>query len=117
MIRFVADEDFNGRICRGLLLRKSELDLVRVQDVGLSGASDENLLEWAADDGRIVLSHDGRTMPRYTTDRLNARLSVPGVIIVDDFASIGACIDDLLLVVECSEAHEWQDQIVYVPFK
>lgn len=38
MIRLLSDEDFNGRIVHGLLLRKSDLDLLRVQDVGLGGA-------------------------------------------------------------------------------
>lgn len=39
MLRFLTDEDFNGRIVRGLLLKNSDLDLRRVQDVDLSGAN------------------------------------------------------------------------------
>ena len=35
MLRFVADENFNNNIVRGLLRRQPELDLVRIQDVGL----------------------------------------------------------------------------------
>jgi hypothetical protein len=33
MLQFLADENFNGDIVRGLLLRQPDLDLVRVQDV------------------------------------------------------------------------------------
>ncbi|MEX2170553.1 MAG: DUF5615 family PIN-like protein [Pirellulales bacterium] len=117
MIRFFADEDFNGRIVRGLLRRKRELDLVRVQSVGLAGAGDEIILQWAEETGRVVISHDTRTMPRHFRDRLAAGLHVPGVFIVDDFASIGACIDDLVLVAECSDPDEWRDQIFYLPWK
>jgi hypothetical protein len=40
MLRFAADENFNGDIVRGLLRRNPKLDIVRVQDVGLSGADD-----------------------------------------------------------------------------
>jgi hypothetical protein len=97
MARFIADEDFNGRIYRGLLFRKSDLEIVRVQDVGLSGASDDKLLEWATDNGRILFTHDARTMPRHVRDLLQAGASFPGVFIVDDLAPIGVCIDDLLL--------------------
>jgi Domain of unknown function (DUF5615) len=117
MIRFLADEDFDGRIVRGLFLRKSDLDLVRVPDVGLLGASDEKLLEWATDNNRIVLTHDNRTMPRHVRDIINAGLSIPGVIIVDDLASMGVCINDLLVIAECSEPEEWRDVVFYVPIK
>ena len=47
MLQFLGDEDFHGRILRGLLLKKPDLDIVRVQDVGFSGASDEAILDWA----------------------------------------------------------------------
>jgi len=62
MIRFLADEDFDGRIVRGLFRRESDFGLVRVQDIGLRGASDEKLLEWATDNDRIVLTHDKPTI-------------------------------------------------------
>jgi hypothetical protein len=117
MIRFLADEDFNGRIIRGLLLRKPDLDVVRVQHAGLGGFSDERVLEFADQSGRIVISHDNRTMPWNFRNRLTGGLHVPGVFIVDDLAPIGACIDDLLVVAECSEANEWVDQIYYLPWK
>ena len=117
MTRFLADEGFNGRIVRGLLLRREDLDLVRVQDIGLSGASDDKLLEWAQDHGRVVLSHDARTMPRHVRDRLSVGMHMPGVFIVDDLASIGTVVEDLLLIIECSQQEEWLDRIVYLPFK
>lgn len=117
MIRFLADEDFNGRIVRGLFLRKSDLDLVRVQEAGLSGADDEKILEWAWDNGRVLLTHDARTMPRHVRDRLNSGSHVPGVFIVDDLASIGKCVEDLQLIATCSEENEWQDRIIYLPFR
>jgi hypothetical protein len=71
----IADEDFDGRIFRGLFARKHDLDLVRVQDVGLSGASDEKLLEWTTDNNRIVVTHENRTMRSHVGERLNGGLS------------------------------------------
>jgi hypothetical protein len=117
MIRFLSDEDFNGRIVRGLLLRKSNLDLLRVQDVGLSGADDGAILEWADKHGRLLLTHDGRTMPKHVRNRLAAGAHLPGVLIVDDLAAIGLCLEDILLVAECSDERDWEDKIVYLPFQ
>jgi len=34
-VRLLTDENFNGAILRGLVRRLPELDIVRVQDVGL----------------------------------------------------------------------------------
>ena len=52
MIRFVTDENFNGAVTRALLRRNRALDLVRIQDLGLSGITDPDLLEWAAKERR-----------------------------------------------------------------
>lgn len=62
MLRLAADENFNNDIVRGLWRRKSELDIVRIQDVGLSGADDPTVLEWAARERRVLLTHDVTTM-------------------------------------------------------
>ena len=117
MLRFLSDEDFDGRIIRGLRHRRKDIDLVRAQDVGLPGASDEKLLEWAAENGRILLSHDKRTMPIHVRERVADGQSVPGIFIVLSPSSIGRCIDDIELLVECSDASEWQNTITYLPFK
>jgi hypothetical protein len=117
MIRFLADDHFYGRILRGLFRTRERLDVTRAQDTGLSGASDEKLLEWAADNNRLILTHDKRTMPRFVHERLDSGLHTSGVFIVKTRASIGRCINDIRLIAECSEDAEWQDQIVYLPFE
>ena len=58
MLRLLSDENFNGDIVRGLLLRHPALDIVRVQDVGLAEAEDDVILKWAAQNNRILLTHD-----------------------------------------------------------
>ena len=72
MLRLVSDENFNGDIVRGLLLRHPALDLRRVQDVGLEEADDPTILAWAATNNRIVLTHDHATMPDFAYDRVVA---------------------------------------------
>jgi predicted nuclease of predicted toxin-antitoxin system len=77
MLRLLADENFNGDIVRGLLLRQPDLDLVRVQDAGLAGADDPDILAWAAANNRILLTHDRATMPGYACERLGKRKGCP----------------------------------------
>ncbi|MBI2941698.1 MAG: DUF5615 family PIN-like protein [Chloroflexi bacterium] len=79
MIRLAIDENFNNDVVRGLLRQKPELDLVRVQDVGLAGADDPTVLEWAAREGRILLTHDVTTITRYAYERIQVGLPMPGV--------------------------------------
>ncbi len=76
MLRFAADENFNNNIVRGLLRRKPDLDIVRIQDVGLSGADDPTVLEWAAQEGRVLLTHDVATITRYAYERIEAGQSM-----------------------------------------
>jgi len=76
----IADENFNNDIVRGLLRRKPDLDIVRVQDVGLSGADDATILEWAAQENRVMLTHDVTTITKYAYERVQAGKRMPSVL-------------------------------------
>ena len=115
MLRLLADENFSARVVRGLRQRSPQLDIVRVQDVGLMGADDPAVLVWAADEGRILLTHDVTTMTRYAFDRVLAGLPMPGVFAAGRAVSIGQAIEDILLLAECSLDDEWEGQVRYLP--
>ena len=115
MVPLAADENFNNDIVRGVLRRNPRLDIVRIQDVGLSGADDEAVLEWAAREGRVLLTHDLSTLTRYAYDRVKARLPMPGVFEVGRAMPVGAAIEDILLLAELSLPGEWEGQIRYLP--
>lgn len=76
--RLLADENIHGGVVRGLLLRLPSLDLVRARDVGLGGRPDPEVLAWAAERGRIVLSHDAATMPDHAYERIARGERMPG---------------------------------------
>lgn len=116
MVRLLSDENFNGRIVRGLLRQRAGIDLIRVQDVGLSGVDDPAVLEWAAQNDRIVLSHDQNTLVGFALNRVAADQPMPGLIIVDDSAAIGQIINDLLLIDDATEHSEWANRVEYLPF-
>jgi hypothetical protein len=115
MVRLLADENFNGRIVRALLLGTHGLDLVRVPDVGLSGADDQRVLEWAAKEGRVLLTHDHKTIPKHAYERVAAGLAMPGVFVADPYLAVQQAVEDILLIVECSEQNEWAGQVRYLP--
>jgi len=115
MLRLAADENFNGDIVRGLLRRNPKLEIVRVQDVGLSGADDPSVLQWAADQGRVIVTHDISTLAKHAFDRIAAGQPMPGVFEVKSVAPIGQTIDDLTLLAECSLEGEWEGQVRFLP--
>ncbi|MEA5502322.1 DUF5615 family PIN-like protein [Halotia wernerae UHCC 0503] len=47
MLKFLADENFDNTVVRGIFRRSPEIDILRVQDVGLSGKDDPTILKWA----------------------------------------------------------------------
>lgn len=116
-MRWAADENFNNDIIRGLLRRKPDVDIVRVQDVGLSGADDPTILEWAADEGRVLLTHDVSTITRYAYERVEAGKRMPGVFEVSRGIPMGVVIEDLILLTECSLEDEWEGQVRYLPLR
>jgi hypothetical protein len=115
MLKLLADENFNNDIVRGLWRRKSTLDIVRVQDVEVSGADDPTVLEWAAREKRVLLTHDALTITHHAYARVRRGQPMPGVFEVNRFVPVGRAIEDILLLVECSLDNEWEGQIRYLP--
>lgn len=115
MLRLLSDENFNEDIVRGLLLRRPDLDLRRVQEVGLEGAEDPTVLAWAAANDRILLTHDRATVPAFAYARIVAGQPTPGVFVVSDRMTVRQATDELLLVEACSEQTEWAGLVVYLP--
>ena len=118
MLKLLLDENFNNDVLRGLLRRKPDMDYVRAQDVdALSGAADPIVLEWAAQEGRVLLAHDVRTITHYAYARIREGKPMPGVFEVSRSASMAQLIDDIWLLVECSEPGEWEGQVRYIPLR
>jgi predicted nuclease of predicted toxin-antitoxin system len=115
MLKFLTDENFDNKILRALKRRDPSLDIVRVQDVGLLESSDEDILEWAATTGRLLLTHDVNTIPRHVNDRLTAGLSTLGVVEVSLRHQIGLIVEDILILNLGSYEGEWEGQVIYIP--
>src|SRR5476651_456168 len=117
MLRLLADENLNHDLVRGVFRRHPSLDLVRVQEVGLREADDPEILEWAARENRLLLTHDANTMPAFAYDRIRRNQPMPGMFVVNQEAALATIIADLLILAECSREKECGSQVVYLPLQ
>ncbi len=104
--RFQADADFNHKIIRGLRRCDAAIDFQDALTGGIVGLPDTEVLAIAAAVGRILVSHDRRTMPAHFAQFLSTRSS-PGLIVVDQGLDIGRAIEELLLIWEATDITEF----------
>lgn len=113
-IRYQADADLNQAIVTGVLRREPTIDFQTAFAAGLEGVKDPEVLAIAAQQGRILVSHDRRTMPlEFATFITSCQSS--GVIIVSRKLSIEVVIEELLLICAASSAEEWLNRIAKLP--
>lgn len=124
MWRLALDQNFNQDLFNAVKREYSkqrapdqqDLDVVRLFDVGLSEATDEVVLEWAAQQERIMLTHDVRTMVPLANARVSAGLRMPGVIVVRPTAAYGLVVEDLCTLLAASTPEEWEGHIARLPY-
>jgi hypothetical protein len=109
--RFLAHNDRNDAIVVGVRRRKPAMEFSRLRDFGLAARSDPEVLEFAAQESWILVSHDVNTMREVAHTRLSAGLSIGGLLLVHQRTGVSSIIDSLLLIWAASEA-ERSDQVV-----
>ena len=114
-MRLLFDENFHGDVLRGLLRTYRALDYVRVQDVPqIYGKSDDDVLAWAAQEGRILMSHDYRTIPKAAYARISNNQPMPGVIMCPDTMPVGETIEVLVVLIGASDPSEYINRVLYL---
>jgi hypothetical protein len=113
-IRFQADADFNEDIVTGVLRRVPEVDFQTASEASLEGMGDKAVLAFCAREGRILVTHDRRTMPRHFADFINSETS-PGVFVVQRSTELIVAIEALILVWTASDAEEYVSSIRTLP--
>jgi hypothetical protein len=115
-VKWLADENFDNDILRGVRRRAADFDFVRVQDISeISGRDDPAALAWATTNGRPVLTHDLSTMIPAMREQLRLFASCAPIVLVPDSLPIGRVIEDLLLLDECSVEPDWASGVIYLP--
>jgi len=117
MMRFAADENFDGTILTQLRKRIPNLDVLRVQDTEIYQAPDPQVLEWAARVERILLSHDVRTLINHAYARVEQGLSMPGVIIVPSTLEIGIAVGELEMTIGAGKQEDFDNLVTFIPLR
>jgi hypothetical protein len=113
--RFQFDNDVKGQIVRGFARIGLEADCRNAQEAALDGLDDQAVLVMAADENRILITHDLRTMPRHFAAFVAKRRS-PGVLAIPQYLPVSRAIDSLCLVWETSDHRDWENRMCLIPF-
>jgi len=113
-IRFQADADLNQIIIKATLRLDPSIDFQTAQAAGLAGLDDPDVLKLAAQQDRILVSHDRRTMPTHFGQFILSENS-SGVLIVSQKLPISQVVEDLLLIWLASEPEEWVNRLRSLP--
>ena len=112
-MKLLADENVDPEIIAHLRLHMPDVDFLRVRDVGLAQTPDQIILEWAANNGRIVVTHDKSTMRGLAEDRVRAGLPMPGLFVLHDDLSPGTKVRGLIRLINEYEL-EFNGPVVFV---
>ena len=94
--KFLADANFDLVILAAARRREPGLDFQTAPDTGLVGMEDPDVLAVAARAGRVLLTHDVRTMPRHFAAFIDEHTST-GVVLIPQSLPRRQVVEDLLL--------------------
>jgi hypothetical protein len=116
-IRFQADNDLNRLIVAATFRREPALDFQSAQTAQLDYLDDETVLQRAASEGRILVTHDKRTLPKHFASFLAKGNSSPGVLLViPQDVPLRPVVDTLILIWVDDRPETWQNAITVIPF-
>ena len=113
-IRYQADADLNEIILLAAVRREPAMDFQTALAAGLAHRQDPEVLAIAAREGRMLVTHDQRTMPWHFADFIGNNTS-SGVLVVPQHVPAPVVVENLLLIWSATEAEEWIDRICYLP--
>ena len=114
-VRFLADENVDFVIVQGLCPRQPQVDILTAPQAGILGLPDSAVLAFAAQQDRILITHDKRTMPDHFAAFLADGNQSPGMMLISRKVAFGQAIEALLLVWEASSHEEWRNLITRLP--
>jgi len=115
MLLLLTDEDVRGAIIDGLRLHHPEVDVIRAVDVGMGGSPDDELLAWAAEHGRVLVTQDVTTMTDAASRRVAGCLEMKGLIVAPDSVHIAKAISDLAFIADVSNETEFENATLWLP--
>lgn len=114
--RFLADEDLRHGIVLAARRLEPLMQILTIQEAEWRASSDDVVLEFAASQGWLVLSHDVNTMRSAAERRVAAGVPMSGLFLIPQSRSTNAVAECLSIIWSASTLEEWHNRIVYLPF-
>jgi hypothetical protein len=116
-IRFQADNDLNRLIVAATFRREPGIDFQTAQAAQFDYLDDETVLQRAASAGRILVTHDKRTLPKHFASFLATGNSSPGVLsVIPQDVPLRAVVDTLILIWADDQPVDWENAVTIIPF-
>lgn len=107
LIRLYTDEHVSRAVIHGL--RHRGVDVLTVREAGLLGASDEEHLERARMEGRVIFTQDEDFLRLHAAGFQHA-----GIVYASQGASTGEIIRGLMLIHDVLEAEDMKGHVEYL---
>ena len=114
MVGFLADENVEPYLVEALRARIPSIDIVSVHDVDLTATDDRVILEWAADNERLVVTRDISSMRAYANARVEAGMRMPGLVVVQSTRTDAEILETLEEIALYSLDGEWEGQVLFI---
>lgn len=106
-IKFYTDEHVAKAVVRGLLQRG--IDVLTVMEADMLGASDEEHLKRAKDEGRVIFTQDDDFLRLHAIGACHA-----GIVYLHQQTSIGDIIRRLMLIYQVLDAEDMHGHVEYL---
>ena len=106
-IKFYLDEHVSKAIVMGL--KRRGVDVITVVDAGLRGSTDEEHLEKAKSEKRVIFTQDDDFLRLHAADNEHS-----GIVYAHQSKAIGTLISGLMLIYQALEAEEMINHVEYL---
>ncbi len=108
-IKILADEHIPKDVINRLKIW--HIDIKSVNETGLMGSPDKDILDHAKEDGRVVLTADQKDFPR-----LAKSIDHPGVIVITKRMSIKELLRETMKVLDTLGPKDIENTVQYIPW-
>ena len=121
-LAFLIEEDLRGPLPAAIRAHNAAgIDQIDALAVGEPldlplGTKDPDILLWAEAAGRILVSHDKKTMLTHLQEHLHAGHHCPGILIVRSGATLPNVVHSLAVAAHAGKPTDFLDQIDFIPY-
>ncbi|MFO7968259.1 MAG: DUF5615 family PIN-like protein [Archaeoglobaceae archaeon] len=109
-MKFLADEHIDTSAVDAL--KKIGIDISSVQELGMRGENDENLLTYAKENETVIITRDSDFLSLHTKGKEHA-----GILFISKPLSIGNTIREIEKVHLLFEPEHLRNRVIFIPLK